>query len=36
MDQTAISINQLNKWYGDFHVLKDIDLKVATGEHRRT
>ena len=32
MDQTAISINKLNKWYGDFHVLKDIDLKIATGE----
>ena len=32
MDQTAISINQLNKWYGDFHVLKDIDLQVASGE----
>jgi ABC-type polar amino acid transport system ATPase subunit len=32
MEQAAISINQLNKWYGDFHVLKDIDLQVASGE----
>ncbi|MCM5570638.1 amino acid ABC transporter ATP-binding protein [Burkholderiaceae bacterium FT117] len=25
-------IEKLNKWYGDFHVLKDIDLKVSRGE----
>ena len=29
---TAISIKGLNKWYGDFHVLKDISLDVARGE----
>ncbi len=29
---SVISINQLNKWYGDFHVLKDINLQVAKGE----
>ncbi|OHV09021.1 ABC transporter ATP-binding protein [Kushneria phosphatilytica] len=27
-----ITINRLNKWYGDFHVLRDIDLEVAKGE----
>ena len=30
--QLAIQISGLNKWYGDFHVLKDIDLNVARGE----
>ena len=29
---TAISIKGLNKWYGDFHVLKDVSLDVARGE----
>ncbi|MCZ8103430.1 MAG: amino acid ABC transporter ATP-binding protein [Burkholderiales bacterium] len=28
----AIEIRGLNKWYGEFHVLKDIDLTVARGE----
>ena len=27
-----IEIKNLNKWYGDFHVLKDINLKVKKGE----
>ena len=27
-----IQIDSLNKWYGDFHVLKDISLRVRTGE----
>ncbi len=27
-----IELNDLNKWYGDFHVLKDINLKVGKGE----
>jgi len=27
-----IELNGVNKWYGDFHVLKDIDLKVKKGE----
>jgi general L-amino acid transport system ATP-binding protein len=27
-----IQINQLNKWYGDFHVLKNINLNVKKGE----
>ena len=29
---TAIEIIDMNKWYGDFHVLKNINLKVMTGE----
>ena len=28
----SIEITNLNKWYGDFHVLKDINLTVSTGE----
>ena len=28
----AIEITDMNKWYGDFHVLKDINLKVMRGE----
>lgn len=27
-----ITIKDLNKWYGDFHVLKDINLNVKKGE----
>ena len=27
-----IQIRDLNKWYGEFHVLKDINLSVRTGE----
>lgn len=29
---TVIDIKGLNKWYGKFHVLKDIDLEVRQGE----
>ncbi|MEP1934664.1 MAG: amino acid ABC transporter ATP-binding protein [Roseibium sp.] len=28
----AIEIKDMNKWYGDFHVLRDINLKVMRGE----
>jgi general L-amino acid transport system ATP-binding protein len=28
----VIQIQNLNKWYGDFHVLKDVDLSVDQGE----
>jgi general L-amino acid transport system ATP-binding protein len=28
----AVEIVGLNKWYGDFHVMRDIDLIVAKGE----
>jgi len=29
---SIVGINALNKWYGDFHVLRDINLDVAKGE----
>ncbi len=29
---TIIVIEGMNKWYGDFHVLKDINLEVVKGE----
>jgi general L-amino acid transport system ATP-binding protein len=32
LDETVISIIGMHKWYGQFHVLKDINLKVARGE----
>ena len=32
MNETIIEIKNLNKWYGDFHVLKDINLNVKKGE----
>jgi general L-amino acid transport system ATP-binding protein len=28
----AVDIVNMNKWYGDFHVLRDINLKVMNGE----
>ncbi|MGY8868814.1 MAG: amino acid ABC transporter ATP-binding protein [Pseudomonadales bacterium] len=31
-DDILIHVNDLNKWYGDFHVLKDINLHVKKGE----
>ena len=27
-----IELSRVNKWYGDFHALKDVDLKVGKGE----
>ncbi len=30
--EPVISFDQVNKWFGNFHVLKDIDLKVTRGE----
>lgn len=29
-----ITLENVNKWYGQFHVLRDINLKVKQGEHR--
>ena len=29
---SIVGINKLNKWYGEFHVLRDINLDVAKGE----
>jgi general L-amino acid transport system ATP-binding protein len=31
-NQTAVEMRDVNKWYGDFHVLKEINLKVTRGE----
>ncbi len=30
--ETAIQIKKMNKWYGAFHVLRDVDLTVFNGE----
>jgi general L-amino acid transport system ATP-binding protein len=30
--EVAVEVVGLHKWYGDFHVLRDINLKVARGE----
>ncbi len=32
LDEVAIRIVNMNKWYGTFHVLKDINLEVRRGE----
>jgi general L-amino acid transport system ATP-binding protein len=32
MDQDLIQMVNVNKWYGKFHVLRDINLSVAAGE----
>jgi general L-amino acid transport system ATP-binding protein len=31
-DEVVIKINHMHKWYGSFHVLKDINLEVNRGE----
>ncbi len=31
-NELMIQIKNMNKWYGEFHVLKDINLKVTKGE----
>jgi len=31
-DDIIIEIKEMHKWYGDFHVLKDINLQVKRGE----
>jgi general L-amino acid transport system ATP-binding protein len=31
-EKSIVSLRGLNKWYGDFHVLRDINLEVAKGE----
>jgi general L-amino acid transport system ATP-binding protein len=31
-ENPIVSIKGLNKWYGDFHVLRDINLEVGKGE----
>ena len=32
MKNTIIKVQNVNKWYGDFHVLKDVNLDVTEGE----
>jgi general L-amino acid transport system ATP-binding protein len=32
MTTSAVTMKQVNKWYGKFHVLRDINLDVAAGE----
>jgi len=32
MSEIVISLEKVNKWYDDFHVLKDIDLSVVKGQ----
>ena len=31
-DEVVVTMDRVNKWFGDFHVLKDIDLTVYKGE----
>ena len=31
-DEVVITFKDVNKWYGEFHVLKDINLSVRKGE----
>jgi general L-amino acid transport system ATP-binding protein len=31
-EEVAVQITRMNKWYGSFHVLRDIDLTVYRGE----
>src|SRR5665213_1522929 len=31
-DEVAVDLIGVNKWFGDFHVLKDINLRVNKGE----
>ena len=31
-DEAIIEIKGMHKWYGEFHVLKDINLRVSKGE----
>ncbi|SDX32200.1 amino acid ABC transporter ATP-binding protein [Roseicitreum antarcticum] len=31
-DEVAIQVTKMNKWYGTFHVLRDIDMTVYRGE----
>jgi general L-amino acid transport system ATP-binding protein len=32
MTEAAIRMIGVNKWYGEFHVLRDVDLDIASGE----
>ncbi len=30
--QTAVEMKHVNKWYGDYHALRDVNLSVGRGE----
>ena len=30
--ETAVELVGVNKWYGEFHVLRDVNLRVKRGE----
>ena len=32
LDRSAVQITAMNKWFGTFHVLRDINLSVQKGE----
>ena len=32
MTENKIEMINVNKWFGDFHVLKDINLNVSAGD----
>ncbi len=34
-EEIMIQINDMNKWYGEFHVLKNINLTVKKGRKNR-
>jgi len=31
-NEVVVSMEHVNKWFGQFHVLRDINLSVARGE----
>ncbi len=31
-NEIVVELNDVNKWYGEFHVLKNVCLRVAKGE----
>ena len=35
-DEVAVQITQMNKWFGTFHVLRDINLTVYRGDRIRS
>ena len=32
MEKAIVTLKGVNKWYGNNHVVKDLDLEVAEGE----
>ena len=33
-EDSIISLKNVNKWFGEFHVLKDVDLEVKKKERK--